>query len=43
MNIEQVKQFIKEVRWGFLATTDGRISCSTLVSVRVSVCASPCL
>jgi uncharacterized pyridoxamine 5'-phosphate oxidase family protein len=25
MNIEQVKQFIKEVRWGFLATTDGRI------------------
>jgi uncharacterized pyridoxamine 5'-phosphate oxidase family protein len=24
MNIEQVKQFIKEVRWGFLATTDGR-------------------
>jgi hypothetical protein len=24
MNIEQVKQFIKEVRWGFLTTTDGR-------------------
>jgi hypothetical protein len=24
MNIERVKQFIKEVRWGFLATTDGR-------------------
>jgi general stress protein 26 len=24
MNIEQVKQFIKEVHWGFLATTDGR-------------------
>jgi len=37
MNIEQVKQFIKEVRWGFLATTDGRISCSTSVPVRVSV------
>ena len=42
MNIEQVKQFIKEVRWGFLATTDGRISCSTSVPVRVSVRASPC-
>jgi len=26
MNIEQLKQFIKEVRWGFLATTDGRKS-----------------
>ncbi len=25
MNIEQVKQFIKQVGWGFLATTDGRI------------------
>jgi general stress protein 26 len=25
MNIEQLKQFIKEVHWGFLATTDGRI------------------
>jgi len=24
MNIEQVKQFIKEVRWGFLPTTDGQ-------------------
>jgi general stress protein 26 len=24
MNIEQVKQFIKQVGWGFLATTDGR-------------------
>ena len=24
MNIEQVKQFTKEVDWGFLATTDGR-------------------
>jgi uncharacterized pyridoxamine 5'-phosphate oxidase family protein len=24
MNIEQLKQFIKEVHWGFLATTDGR-------------------
>jgi general stress protein 26 len=24
MNIEQVKQFIKDVHWGFLATTDGR-------------------
>jgi general stress protein 26 len=24
MNIEQVKQFIKEVRWGMLATTDGQ-------------------
>ena len=42
MNIERVKQFIKEVRWGFLATTDGRISCSTSVPVRVSVRVSPC-
>jgi general stress protein 26 len=25
MNLEQVKEFIKQVRWGFLATTDGRI------------------
>ena len=25
MNLEELKQFIKEVRWGFLATTDGRI------------------
>jgi general stress protein 26 len=25
MTLEQVKQFIKEVHWGFLATTDGRI------------------
>ncbi|MGA1980066.1 MAG: pyridoxamine 5'-phosphate oxidase family protein [Sedimentisphaerales bacterium] len=25
MTLEQVKKFIKEVRWGFLATTDGRI------------------
>jgi uncharacterized pyridoxamine 5'-phosphate oxidase family protein len=25
MTLEQVKQFIKEVQWGFLATTDGRI------------------
>ncbi len=24
MNIEQVKQFTKEVSWGFLATTDGQ-------------------
>ena len=24
MNIEQVKQFIKQLGWGFLATTDGR-------------------
>jgi uncharacterized pyridoxamine 5'-phosphate oxidase family protein len=24
MNLEQVKQFIKQVGWGFLATTDGR-------------------
>ncbi|MHC4456955.1 MAG: pyridoxamine 5'-phosphate oxidase family protein [Planctomycetota bacterium] len=24
MNIEQVKQFIKQVRWGFFATTDGQ-------------------
>jgi len=24
MDIEQVKQFIKQVGWGFLATTDGR-------------------
>jgi general stress protein 26 len=24
MDIEQVKQFIKEVHWGYLATTDGR-------------------
>jgi uncharacterized pyridoxamine 5'-phosphate oxidase family protein len=24
MNIEQVKQFIKDVHWGFLATTDGK-------------------
>jgi len=24
MNLEQLKQFIKDVRWGFLATTDGR-------------------
>ena len=24
MNIEEVKQFIKQVRWGFLATTDGQ-------------------
>jgi general stress protein 26 len=24
MNLEQVKQFIKQVRWGMLATTDGR-------------------
>jgi uncharacterized pyridoxamine 5'-phosphate oxidase family protein len=24
MNIEQVKQFTKQVQWGFLATTDGR-------------------
>ncbi len=24
MNIEQVREFIKEVHWGFLATTDGR-------------------
>jgi general stress protein 26 len=24
MNIEQVKQFIKDVHWGFLAMTDGR-------------------
>jgi general stress protein 26 len=23
MNLEELKQFIKEVRWGFLATTDG--------------------
>jgi len=42
MNIEQVKRFIKEVRWGFLATTDGRISCSASVPVRVYVRASPC-
>jgi general stress protein 26 len=25
MTLEQLKQFIKQVRWGFLATTDGRI------------------
>jgi len=24
MNIEQVKEFIKQVGWGYLATTDGR-------------------
>jgi nitroimidazol reductase NimA-like FMN-containing flavoprotein (pyridoxamine 5'-phosphate oxidase superfamily) len=24
MNLEQVKQFIKQLGWGFLATTDGR-------------------
>ena len=24
MNIEQVKQFIKQVSWGYLATTDGQ-------------------
>jgi uncharacterized pyridoxamine 5'-phosphate oxidase family protein len=24
MNLEELKQFIKEVRWGFLATTDDR-------------------
>jgi len=24
MNIEQLKQFIKQVGWGMLATTDGR-------------------
>jgi len=24
MNIEQVKEFIKQLDWGFLATTDGR-------------------
>ncbi len=24
MNIEQVKQFIKQVQWGFLATSDGQ-------------------
>jgi len=24
MNIEDIKQFIKQLRWGFLATTDGR-------------------
>jgi uncharacterized pyridoxamine 5'-phosphate oxidase family protein len=24
MNIEELKQFIKEVGWGFLATTDGK-------------------
>jgi len=24
MNIEQVKQFIKQLGWGMLATTDGR-------------------
>ena len=24
MNIEQLKQFIKQVDWGYLATTDGR-------------------
>jgi general stress protein 26 len=24
MNIEKVKQFIKQVQWGFLATTDGQ-------------------
>jgi len=24
MNIEEVKQFIKQVQWGFLATTDGQ-------------------
>jgi hypothetical protein len=38
MNIEQVKQFIKEVRWGILATTDGRPQCMSVflsVSVRV--------
>jgi len=25
MNIEELKQFIKQLGWGFLATTDGRI------------------
>jgi general stress protein 26 len=25
MTLEQVKQFIKQLRWGMLATTDGRI------------------
>jgi hypothetical protein len=42
MNIERVKQFIKEVRWDFFATTDGRISCSTSLPVRVFVRVSPC-
>ena len=38
MNIERVKQFIKEVRWGFLATTDGRPQClSVFLSVSVRV------
>jgi 16S rRNA G966 N2-methylase RsmD len=38
MNIEQVKQFIKEVRWGFLATTDGRPQClSVFLSMSVRV------
>jgi len=37
MNLEELKQFIKQVAPGFLATTDGRISCSTSVPVRVSV------
>ena len=25
MNLEELKQFIKQLGWGFLATTDGRI------------------
>ena len=38
MNIEEVKQLIKEVRWGFLATTDGRPQClSVFLSVSVRV------
>jgi len=37
MNLEELKQFIKQVGWGMLATTDGRISCSTSVPVRVNV------
>jgi hypothetical protein len=24
MNLEELKQFIKQLGWGFLATTDGR-------------------
>jgi len=25
MNLEELKQFIKQLGWGYLATTDGRI------------------
>jgi hypothetical protein len=38
MTLEQVKQFIKQVGWGFLATIDGRPQClSVFLSVSVRV------